>query len=180
MALLIAHRARCGLLIGALLSGICHAQIFNEYQVKAAFLYSFAKFVEWPPQTYPDHTAAAVTICILGQDPFGSFLNDAVRGKMVGERPLAVYRLANLREAGECQILFIAASERSRMPAVLASVSNPGLLTVGDTPEFASQGGIIGLQRDGDRIRLQVNLPAAEKAKLRISSRVLSLATIVR
>jgi hypothetical protein len=179
MALLIAHRAQRALLLGILASGMCRAQVFYEYQVKAAFLYTFAKFVEWPPQTFPG-PGAAMTICVLGEDPFGSFLNDVIRGKTVGERPLVVYRLANLRGVGECQILFIAASERSRMPAVLASVSNPGLLTVGDTPEFASQGGIIGLQRDGDRIRLVVNPSAAEKAKLRISSRVLSLATIIK
>jgi hypothetical protein len=153
--------------------------VFNEYHVKAVFLYTFAKFVAWPSQAFTS-PAAAVTICILGDDPFGSFLDDAVRGKTAGDRPVAVRRLADLRGAGECQILFIAASERIRMHTLLASVGNAGILTVGDTAEFTAQGGVIGLQRDGDRIRLLVNLPAAEKAKLRISSRVLSLATLIR
>ena len=179
MAILIAHRARRALLLSIVAGGICQAQAFNEYQVKAAFLYTFAKFVEWPPQAFPS-PSNAMTICVLGEDPFGGFLDDAVRGKTIGNRPLVVYRLANLRAAGECHILFIAASERNRMPALLASVATPGVLTVGDTAEFTAQGGVIGLRLDGDRIRLQVNLTAAEKAKLRISSRLLSLATIVR
>ena len=89
-------------------------------------------------------------------------------------------RTADLPAGRDCKILFIAASERRRMPAVLASVAAAGLLTVGDTTDFSAQGGIIGLQVDGERIRLKVNLTAADKAKLRISSRVLSLATIIR
>jgi hypothetical protein len=121
-----------------------------------------------------------MTICILGEDPFGSFLDDAVRGKTVGDRPLAVHRLTDLPAGRDCKILFIAISERSRTSALLASMATSGLLTVGDTAEFTAQGGVIGLRRDGERIRMSVNLAAAEKANLRISSRVLSLATIVR
>ena len=179
MALLNPDGARRALLLGLLASGICRAQVFNEYQVKAAFLYSFAKFVEWSPQAFSS-PAAEITICVLGKDPFGSFLDDVVRGKTVGDRPLEVYRRAGLPAGNECKILFIAASERRRMPALLASVAAPGLLTVGDTPEFTAQGGIIAFQLEGQRIRLSVNLSAAEKAKLRISSRLLSLATIIR
>jgi hypothetical protein len=179
MALLKMNRYRHTLLVGMLLSGLCRAQAFNEYQVKAAFLYTFAKFVEWPAQSFSS-PSAAVGICVLGDDPFGTFLDDAVRGKTVGDRPLAIYRMPDLPAGRDCKILFIAASERRRMSALLVSVAAAGLLTVGDTTEFSAQGGIIGLQLDGERIRLKVNLTAADKAKLRISSRVLSLATIVR
>jgi YfiR/HmsC-like len=179
MALLISYRVRRILLLGILASGICRAQVFNEYQVKAAFLYSFAKFVEWPSQAFSS-PSSAIGICVLGDDPFGNFLDDAVNGKTIGGRPLAVYHLTNLPAGHECKILFIASSEQHRMPALLASVSTPGLLTVGDTAEFAAQGGVIGLRLDGERIRLSVNLTSAEKARLRVSSRVLSLATIVR
>ena len=167
------------MLLGILCSGICRAQAFNEYQVKAAFLYTFAKFVEWPPQAFSS-PSAEIAICVLGDYPFGKFLDDAVRGKTVGGRPLAVYRLIDFPAGHECKILFIATSEQRRMPALLASVATSGVLTVGDTPDFASQGGVIGLQLDGERIRLSVNLTAAEKAKVRISSRLLSLATIVK
>ncbi|MCU1337803.1 MAG: YfiR family protein [Bryobacterales bacterium] len=179
MAFLTPRRARRALLLGILAYGLCRAQVFNEYQVKAAFLYAFAKYVEWPPQAFSS-ASAPISICVLGDDPFGAFLDDAIRGKTVGDRPLALYRLAELPAGRDCKILFIATSERRRMAALLASASTPGLLTVGDTAEFAAQGGVIGLRRDGERIRMLVNLLAAEKAKLRISSRVLSLATIVK
>jgi hypothetical protein len=179
MALLNPDRARRALLLGVLSAGICRAQVFNEYQVKAAFLYSFAKFVEWPPQAFSSPTAG-ITICVLGEDPFGNFLEDSVRGKTVAERPLTIQRITDLSAGRDCKILFIAASEHRRMPALLASIASSSLLTVGDTADFTAQGGIVGLQLDGQRIRLRVNLPAAEKAKLRISSRMLSLATIIR
>jgi hypothetical protein len=179
MALLILHVTRRVVFLGILATGVCRAQVFNEYQVKAAFLYSFAKFVEWPPQAFSS-PSAEIAICVLGEDPFGTFLDDAVRNKTAGERPLAVYRLAGPPVGSDCKILFIAASERYRMPALLASVATRGILTVGDTAEFTAQGGVIGLRLDGERIRLSVNLTAAEKAKLRISSRVLSLATIIK
>ena len=125
MALLIAHRARRALLLGILASGICRAQAFNEYQVKAAFLYTFAKFVEWSPQSLSGGSAA-ITICVLGEDPFGAFLDDAVRGKTVADRPLAVIRMTDPAAGRDCKILFIAASERRRMPALLAAVTPGG------------------------------------------------------
>ncbi len=179
MAFLISFRVQWALLLGLLSPGLCRAQAFNEYQVKAAFLYTFAKFVEWPPQAFSS-PSAVMTICVLGEDPFGAFLDDAVRGKTVGDRPMAVVRIADLGTGRDCKILFIAASERRRMPVLLAAAASTGLLTVGDTAEFSAQGGVIELQLDGERIRLKVNLTAAEKAKLRISSRVLSLATIIK
>ena len=179
MALLTRMRARRAMLLGVLASGICQGQVFNEYQVKAAFVYTFAKFVEWPPQTFSS-PSAAITICILGDDPFGGFLDDTVKGKTLDDRPLAIYRLTGLPTGQECKILFIAASEGRRIQALLASLAPLGILTVGDTPDFAAQGGIIGLRLDGERIRLTVNLTAAERAKVRISSRVLSLATIIK
>jgi len=179
MAFLIPSRALSAVLLGILSAAIGPAQTFNEYQVKAAFLYSFAKFVEWPPQTFSSRSAP-MAICVLGEDPFGNFLDDAVRGKTVNDRQLTVHRLPYLPSLPECKILFVAASERRQMSAVLAAVSAPGLLTVGDTPEFTAQGGVIGLRLDGERIRLTVNLAAAEKANVRISSRVLSLATLVK
>lgn len=179
MALLNSDRGRRALLLGILSAGMCGAQVFDEYQVKAAFLYSFAKFVEWPPQAFSS-PAAGITICVLGDDPFGNFLDDSVRDKTVAGRPLIIQRITDLSAGRDCKILFIAASERGRMPALLASIASSSLLTVGDTAQFTAQGGIIGLQLDGQRIRLWVNLPAAEKAKLRISSRMLSLANIIR
>ena len=178
MALLTRYRARRAMLLGILACGICRAQAFNEYQVKAAFLYTFAKFVEWPPEAFSG-PSTAMTICVLGDDPFGRFLDDAVSGKTVGDRRLSISRIAEFSAGRDCKILFIAASERRRMASLLASIP-PGVLTVGDTPEFATQGGVIALRLEGERIRLSVNLTAAEKAHLRVSSRLLSLATIIK
>ena len=173
------YRSRRALLLGILASAVCQAQAFNEYQVKAAFLYSFARFVEWPSQAFA-RPSSDIAICVLGEDPFGTYLEDAVRNKAVNERPLALYRLSALPAGNECHILFIASSERHRLPALLASIGSRAILTVGETAEFTTQGGVIGLRLDGERIRLSVNLTTAEKARLRISSRLLSLATIVR
>ena len=169
---------RLALLVGLAWSATCQAQSFDEYQVKAAFLYTLTRFIEWPAGSFP-RPSTAMTICVLGADPFGSFLDDAIRGKMIEEHPLLARRLAD-RQTGGCHILFIAASEQPRMRSLLASLSAPGLLTVGDTADFAAQGGIVGMRLEGDHIRLIVNLTASEQAKLKISSRVLSLASIVR
>jgi hypothetical protein len=179
MAFLISSRACYTVLLISLAAGICRAQAFNEYKVKVAFLYTLAKFVEWPPDAFAG-PSGALTICILGDDPFGSFLDEVVKAKRIAEHPLVVLRMANLPIARECRILFIAASERRRMPSVLAAAATSGLLTVGDTAEFAAQGGVIALWLDGERICLLVNLTSADKAQLHISSRVLSLATIVK
>jgi len=167
------------LLLGILLSPLCSGQAFNEYQVKAAFLYTLTRFVEWPAQSFSG-PSAELAICVFGADPFGNYLADAVRGKAVEGHPLAVRRLADRPVAGECHILFIAASEQARMRSLLAGVAAPGLLTAGDTPDFAAQGGVVGLRLEGDHIGLIVNLAAADRAKLKVSSRVLSLATVIR
>jgi hypothetical protein len=179
MAFLTSSRTWCAVLFVSLASGICRSQTFNEYKVKAAFLYTFVKFIEWPPEAFAG-PSSTTTICILGDDPFGSFLDDAAKANSVADRPLIVLRIANLPAPRECRILFIAASERRRMTALLAAASTPGLLTVGDTVEFAAQGGVIALRLDGKRIRLLVNLTSADKAQLRGSPRLLSIATIVR
>jgi YfiR/HmsC-like len=179
MAFLTSSKTARMLLLGILLSRWCAAQVFNEYQVKAAFLNTLTRFVEWPAQSFSGPSAELV-ICILGTDPFGNYLDDAVRGKVVEGHPLAVRRLADRPAAGECHILFIAASEPARMRSLLTSLPAPRLLTVGDTVDFAAQGGIVGLRLEGDHIGLIVNLTAADRAKLKVSSRVLSLATVIR
>ncbi len=179
MEILTSRRPARALLLATLFCKLCAGQAFNEYQVKAAFLYTFARFVEWPAASFPS-PSAAMAICILGADPFGNYLDDATHGKVVDGHPLAVRRIADRPAAGECHILFIAASEQNRMRSLLSSVATPGLLTASDTPDFALQGGIVGLRLEGDHIRLIVNLAAADRAKLKISSRVLSLATVIR
>jgi len=155
------------------------ATAFDEYQVKAAFLYNFAKFVEWPSGAFTNSTDP-IEICIVGQNPFGSTLENMVQGKKVGDRTFAVRRFPDTLQASQCQILFIGASEWKRTGALLDAVKSAGVLTVGEFEDFTLLGGIINFRLDGTRVRIQVNLQTAAHARLRISSKLLSLAEIVK
>lgn len=155
------------------------ALAFDEYQVKAAFLYNFAKFVEWPPGTFAK-SSDPIGICIAGQNPFGSTLEDMVQGKKVGGRAFVVRQLSDTQQAGSCQILFIATADGRRTRAWMEALKGFGVLTVGETSDFTAQGGIISFRLEGERVRIQVALEAADHARLRISSKLLSLAQIVR
>ena len=150
---------------------------FDEYQVKAAFLYNFAKFVEWPRGSFANPTDPIV-ICIVGSNPFGSTLEDMVRGKKIGERAFVVRRLPDTQQAKSCQILFIGAGEWKRVRALLDALKGAAVLTVGETDDFTSSGGVIAFQLQGPRVRIQISLESAEQAKLRISSKLLSPAEI--
>jgi hypothetical protein len=167
------------LLLGAALQLSAQAPAFDEYQVKAAFLYNFAKFVEWPPGTFANPTDP-IGICIVGQNPFGSTLESMVQGKKVGERAFAVRRLPDTQQAKGCQILFIGAGEWKRVRALLDALKGSPVLTVGETDDFTSFGGVIAFQLEGPRVRIQIALEPAERAKLRISSKLLSLAQIAK
>jgi len=152
---------------------------FDEYQVKAAFLYNFAKFVEWPLGTFAN-SSDPIVICIVGQNPFGSTLEDMVQGKKIGDRFFAVRRLPDTQQAGKCQILFIGAGEWKRTRALLDSVKGAAILTVGETDDFTALGGVVSFKLDGPRVRLQIAPEAGERGRLRISSKLLSLAEIVK
>jgi hypothetical protein len=152
---------------------------FDEYQVKAAFLYNFAKFVEWPPRTFANATDP-FEICIIGQNPFGSTLEDMVQGKKIGARGFAVWQLRDTQQAGKCQILFIGAAASKRHPASLEALKSANILTVGETEDFTATGGIIGFKLEGTRVRIRIALDTAERTRLRISSKLLGVAEIVK
>jgi len=165
--------------VWTLLATVAPAQVINEYQVKAAFIYNFAKFVEWPPQAFKN-PADPITICVLGQNPFDRLLEEAVSGKTVQGRTFIVRQLSGEPPATGCQILFVSSSEQKRLHAILGGIKTIGVLTVGETETFASEGGVINFTIEAGRVGLQVNVEAAEHAKLRISSKLLSLAQIVK
>ena len=167
------------LLLNAALSLRAQETGFDEYQVKAAFLYNFAKFVEWPPGTFAN-PHDPIGICVVGQSPFGLTLDDMVRGKKIGDRAFAVRSVPDTQQASRCQIIFIGASERKRTRALLDELKNAPVLTAGETDDFTALGGIIGFKLEGTRVRIQVALDVAERTKLRISSKLLRLAEIVR
>lgn len=150
----------------------------TEYEVKAAFLYNFARFVEWPPEGRHDPGAPFV-IAIVGRDPFGSVLDETVAGKTVGGRPIEVHRVPRVDEARDAQIVFVSPSERANMAAILKSLERPGVLTVGDTDGFALHGGAINFTVQARRVRFEINPAAAEQAGLKVSSQLLKLATLV-
>ena len=148
----------------------------SEYDLKAAFLFNFVKFVEWPPQAFSSDRAP-VTLCVFGQDPFGHTLENVIQGERVGERSLAVRR-PGLEELDGCHVLFVSRSETERFGAVLSKVGSKPVLTVADTDGFLQAGGAINFVLEGNKVRFLINPKAAERNGLRISSRLLRLAMI--
>lgn len=148
-----------------------------EYQVKAAYLYNFAKFVEWPERAFsgPD---AAVTFCVIGDDLFGPAL-DALQTKTVKNRKVAVKRMSGTGDLGTCQVLFISPTEEDRLDAILLPLKGHPTLVVGDTERFARRGGMIGFLMERNKVVFEVNENAAKRAGLLVSSQLLKLARTV-
>ncbi|MBI4548186.1 MAG: YfiR family protein [Ignavibacteriae bacterium] len=150
----------------------------TEYQVKAAFLYNFAKFVEWSPETFSD-TTTPIVIGILGEDPFEADLDTIVKDKNINGREFVVRRFQALKELEQCHILFISSSEQKDMPKILRRLRNSGMLTVSEVEHFAHIGGMINLVVEENKVRFEINVEAAEREGLKISSQLLKLARIV-
>lgn len=149
----------------------------TEYQVKAAFLYNFGRFVEWPARARPP---ANLTICVLGDDPFGPVLDGLIEGKSIQGRKLVARRPERVEDAGDCHILFISSSENGRLAQILAALRGRSVLTVGEAERFAHRGGMINFRLEGSKVRFEINLDATEQEGLTVSSQLLKLATIIR
>ncbi len=150
-----------------------------EYEVKAAFLFRFAQFVDWPPETFKG-AGEPFTYCTIGEDPFRGALEKTLNGKTIGQRPLRVAHLSGAGKIGECQVLFIGGQgDKKHIEEALASASNLPILTVGEADRFAEDGGAIGFCTEDNKIRFEVNLDAAGKAGLKISAKLLALAKTV-
>lgn len=154
------------------------AQRPREYQVKAAYLYGFGRFVEWPADAAPP-TGGAFVLCVLGEDPFGPLLDQAAEGGVVKNLPVSVRRIGRPEDAAGCATVFVSASEQSRLSRILAVLERRPVLTVGDSPEFAQRGGMIGFTVDGGRVRFAVNLMAAREAGLMLQSELIRVAAAV-
>jgi hypothetical protein len=155
------------------------AQQLDEYHVKAAFLYNFAKYVDWPTEAFPT-PGEPFAICVLGDDPFGRSLDDVIAGRAIVGRPVVVRRISDTRQTGGCHILFVTSSAGKHVVSVLAATKHSGVLTVGETGNSTSEGLIINFTLEGGKVRFEINLVAAADEKLRFNSRLLSLATVVR
>jgi hypothetical protein len=161
-----------------LLAVVARAQSATEYQVKAAFLFNFARFVEWPADAFPS-ADSALQICVLGQDPFGRDFEQVIVDKTVNGHRIEIAHPEGVPQARACQILFIAASEKVRLSSILQGLKGASVLIVGDTPGFAALGGAINFVIDESRVRFEINLKAAELAHLKISARLLTVAKVV-
>jgi hypothetical protein len=150
----------------------------REYQVKAVFLFNFAQFVDWPPAVFAEESTP-LAICVLGSDPFGSYLDDIVRGEQVKSRRLTVQRFRSPEEISGCQVLFVSRSEGRNLAKTLASAREMDALTVSDADDFAARGGMIQLTTESGRIRIKINVNAAKASSLVISSKLLRSAEIV-
>lgn len=150
-----------------------------EYQLKAAFLVNFALYVAWPDVTSVDATAPFV-FGVLGDDPFGHWLDDAAAGRSVQGRRAAVRRYAHVEEAIRADVLYVGLSEPAARMRALAVLSQAPVLTVGETDDFLAAGGIIRLRTEARRVRFDVNLDAARRAGLQPSSQLLKLARYVQ
>jgi hypothetical protein len=145
-----------------------------EYPVKAAYLYQFLRFVEWPEER--EHLSACVGL--IGDDPFQAALDRTIAGKTVAGRVLQVRRFEGLEDLGECPVLFVPRSEAPRLKAILAKVAPWRTLTIGEDAAFTQAGGMVRFFVEERRVRFEINLPAAHQAGLRLSSRLLALAEV--
>jgi hypothetical protein len=150
----------------------------REYQIKAVFLYNFTQFVEWPATAFPDDLAPLV-IGVLGEDLFGEDLDAAASGEKVGARSIEVRRYRRIEDVGTCHVLFISRSELARFDQIMAALQGRSILTVGDFQDFSPRGGMICFVMENNRVRMRINLEAARRTGLILSSKLLRPAQIV-
>ena len=149
----------------------------NEYEVKAAFVFNFTQFVEWPEAAFPD-AASPVCIGILGDDPFGPILDQVVQGETVKGRKLVLKRSKRVEDLKNCQVVFIARSEKARLSQILSGLQGTGALTVSEIEGCAERGCIINFFLQANKLRFEINPEAARSKGLKLSAQLLSLARI--
>jgi hypothetical protein len=163
------------ILAGALSYAPAAEPTVEEYHVKGAFLLNFAKFVEWPAEAFKG-PAEAISICVLGANPFTPELDVAARQIVVDKRTAMVRQISDAQQARQCQIVFMSVSERKRVRSVLEALQGAAVLTVGESDGFIANGGVIELKVDEGRVRMEISEEAAKRAGLHISAKLLSLA----
>jgi hypothetical protein len=149
----------------------------REHRVKAVFLFNFAQFVEWPETAFTGPKDSLV-VGILGENPFGDFLAEVVKGESVREHPIVIKRFRSIEEIKECHVLFIGANESARLDGEVAALRDRKILTVGESRDFLAHGGMILLVNEGGRVRFKINLDALQGAELSVSSKLLRLAEV--
>lgn len=151
----------------------------TEYEVQAAYLSNFGRFVEWPARAGANERDPFY-VCVLGQDPFGPLLDAALKGETIGGAPMAAKRVTSAADAAGCRIVFVNPSRGSELKGIIAALRNSNALTVSDSFDFTRQGGMIQFVLDGNRVRFEINLAAAQRAGLTLSSQLLKVAVAIR
>jgi hypothetical protein len=151
----------------------------SEYQVKAALVYNFTKFTQWPSNSFsaPD---SPLVIGILGNDSFGRALDDAMAGEKLNGHPIEVVRFQGADAVPACHILFVSNSEKSRLSSILASLQDRSILTIGETDGFGQLGGMVNLVKRDNSIRFEINAGAAQRSGVKISSKLLNLPKAIK
>lgn len=168
----------CASLLTISMSGSPQKPATKEYQVKAVFLFNFTQFVEWPANAFATANAPLV-IGVLGDDPFGPYLDALIQGEKINEHPLIARRFKNVEDIRECHILFINIPDREELRETLEDLQYKNILTVGDANNFTRYGGMIRFATETNKIKIHINLEPAKEANLTISSKLLRLAEIV-
>lgn len=171
--------AWCALLLASLGSPMLRAEVSKEYQIKAAFLYNFTKFVEWPAARFKDANTPIV-IGVLGSNPFGDELENIVRDRKVNGRNITVAQLQTPADALRVHAVFIAAGQETLIDQQIDAVIRAGVLVVGESERFIALGGIMTFTTLADKVRFEINVGAAEAGGLKISAQLQKLATVVR
>lgn len=149
-----------------------------EYQLKAAFLLNFARFVEWPAGAFSSEKTS-ITICVFKYDPFGSALDEVVRGKSINAHEVQVKRTTELSELRSCQLVFVSQQEDKLLAEISTSLKGASALLVGEGGDFAERGGAIQFFLENNKLRFAINVDAIQRARLQASSKLLALAKIV-
>jgi hypothetical protein len=151
----------------------------GEYAVKLAFLYNFTQFMQWPAETFRD-PVSPFRLCVAGQDPFQAVAERSLGGRTVNGHPIEIRRLRPDDNPNACQLIFVRAGDKKQAEKIIAEVRRSSTVTVGEAEGFADWGGIINLTLDHNKLRFEINLDAATQTRLKISSKLLALAKVVK
>ena len=166
------------IMIGSIAVVHARSPLYRQYEIKAAFLYKFALFVKWPDQE-ASVANTPIRVGLLGGENLGWQALESIAGKSIRGRPIAIQRFMSVKELEYCHILFIDASQKEDLTSILESVKGLSVLTVSDMERFAQSGGIINLVVKKNKMQFEVNLAAAKRVSLKLSSELLKIATIV-
>lgn len=162
--------------VAAVIAGrIARAAEVSEYALKAEFIERFTHFISWPTSAFAGADAPFL-ICVLGESPFGGYLDQMTAGRSIRERKVRLHQPKEPAEARRCHVLFVARSEKAKLAAILGQTGDKPILTVGDTEGFAQRGVLINFYLDGDKVRFEVNAEAIKKSGLSVSAQLMSLA----